>query len=56
MAEEIQKDPHLAGKFIKDKLIQIAKESAQKGISADEFEALVITLTDELDFTNIMNG
>lgn len=56
MAEEIQKDPHFAGKFIKEKLIQAAKESAQVGISADEFEALVLALTDELDFTDIMNG
>lgn len=56
MAEEIQKDPHFAGKFIKEKLIQIAKESSQAGISVDEFEALVLALTDELDFTDIMNG
>lgn len=55
MIDDRQKDPHFAKKFVERKLIQIAKEAAEVGIAADIFEALVIDLTDELDFQDIVN-
>lgn len=56
MTDDAHKDPHFARKFVEGKLIQIAKESADAGISADVFEALIIALTDELDFKDIVKN
>ncbi|CAI3942424.1 MULTISPECIES: hypothetical protein [Commensalibacter] len=56
MTEDTQKDPYFAKKFVEAKLIQIAKEAAGVGISADVFEALIIALTDELDFKDIVKN
>lgn len=41
--------------FIKDQLIQSAKNAALKGISSEVFEALLISLSDELNFKDIMS-
>ncbi|CAI3940271.1 unnamed protein product [Commensalibacter communis] len=56
MAEDIHTDPHFAKKFVKAKLIQIAKDAAIAGIPADVFEALIIALADELDFKDIVKN
>ncbi|MDI2112766.1 hypothetical protein [Commensalibacter nepenthis] len=56
MDDDIHKDPHFAKKFIKAKLIQVAKDAAIAGISADVFEALIIALADELDFKDIVKN
>lgn len=55
MIDNTKKDPHFAKKFIESRLIQIAKEAAEAGIPPDLFEALVISLTDDLDFQDIVN-
>lgn len=40
--------------FIKRQLIKVAKKAAVKGIPVDIFEALLITLCDEMNFKAIM--
>ncbi|MBH9973664.1 MULTISPECIES: hypothetical protein [Commensalibacter] len=40
--------------FVRDQLIKVARNSAAKGIPADVFEALLITLSDEIDFKAVM--
>lgn len=55
MTNDIRKDHKFAKQFVENKLIQIAKEAAEAGIAMDVFEALMIALTDELDFTDIVS-
>lgn len=40
--------------FVRNQLVHVAKHAARIGMKPELFEALLITLSDELDFKDIM--